>query len=257
MPAVESKKPDTADGTLVEPTARWIRVKFGGELIADSKRAQLLIQYPPAGLPTYYFPPDDVRVDIPNERSLDAQGRGRWTLHVGDSEAENAAWSYDDPHASRAALKGFISFDWARMDAWYEEDEQVFVHARDPHSRVDVMPSSRRVRVAIHGTIVAETTRPFLLFETGLPTRYYFPPDDVNYDVLEPSPLKTRCPYKGVASYWSARVGDEIAKNIVWSYQDPIPECPKIRGLLAFFDERADIYVDGELQDRPRTEWSQ
>ena len=257
MEKLTGKKPQTADGTSIEPTARWIRVKFGGEIIADSKRAQLLIQYPPAGLPSYYFPPDDVRMPIPNERTVDARGRGLWTLRAGDKVAENAAWSYDDPPPSHAALKGYISFLWGQMDAWYEEDEEVFVHARDPHSRVDVMASSRHVRVALHGTTLAETTRPFLLFETGLPTRYYIMPDDVNFAVIEPSHLKTRCPYKGVASYWSATVGGEVAKNVVWSYQDPIAECPKIRGLLAFFNERTDIYVDGELQDRPQTEWSQ
>ncbi len=257
MKTIESMNPESPDGTRVEATARWIRVKLGGEIIADSTRAQLLIQYPPTGLPTYYFPPDDVRITIPNERSRDAQGRGRWTLRVGEKVAEQAAWSYDEPPASRMALKGLVSFDWGKMDAWYEEDEEVFVHARDPYSRVDVMPSSRHVRVALQGTTLAETSRPFMLFETGLPARYYIPPDDVNFDLLEPSQLKTRCPYKGVASYWSAKAAAEIARDLAWSYQDPIAECPKIRGLLAFYNERADIYVDGELQDRPQTEWSQ
>lgn len=241
---------------FVEPTARWVRVKFGGEIIADSKRVLLLVQYPPVGLPAYYFAPADVRVPIPAERERDDTGRARWDLRVGDKVAERGAWVYEEPDAAIAALKGYVSFRWGLMDAWYEEDEEIFVHPRDPHKRVDVMRSSRHVRVAIGGTTLAETAQPHLLFETGLPTRYYFQPNDVKFEFLDPSQLSSRCPYKGVATYWTANVGGEAAKDIVWSYQDPIPECPKIRGLLAFFNERVDIFVDGELQDRPQTEWS-
>jgi uncharacterized protein (DUF427 family) len=133
----------------------------------------------------------------------------------------------------------------------------VFVHARDPHKRVDVVASSRYVRVVIAGETVAETRRPYLLFETGLPTRYYIPREDVRMDLLEPAGLQTRCPYKGIASYWSVRIGDHIAINGVWSYQETIPECPKIKDLLCFFNERVDLYVDGELQARPQSMWSQ
>jgi uncharacterized protein (DUF427 family) len=241
---------------FVEPTPRWVRVQFGGQIIADSKRALLLVQYPPAGLPTYYFPADDVRLTIPPARPVDVRGRALWDVRVGDNVAEGAAWTYAEPDAEVAAVKGYVTFQWSRMDAWYEEDEQVFVHARDPYKRVDVLRSSRHVRIAIGGTTVAETKQPYLLFETGLPTRYYIEPNEVNFELLEPSPLKTRCPYKGVASYWSATLDAAVAPNVVWSYQDPIPECPKIRGLLAFFNEHVDIFVDGELQDRPQTEWS-
>lgn len=243
----------------VEPSARWVRVKFGGEFVADSKRTLLLRQYGPTGLPTYYFPQEDVRTDVrapgrpvPNEQALE-----HWTVRVGDRIAENAAWTYVNPPSELAALHGYVSFHWAKMDAWYEEDEQVFVHARDTRTRVDVMPSSRHVRVVIAGETVAETTRPSLLFETDLPTRFYIPRDDVRMDLLEPGQIKTRCPYKGVATYWSARVGDTLSKNVAWCYEDPIPECPKIRGLLAFFNERVDLYVDGELQERPKTPWSE
>ena len=137
------------------------------------------------------------------------------------------------------------------MDQWFEEDEEIFVHPRDPHTRVDALRSSRHVRVVMAGETVAETTRPVLLFETGLPTRYYIPPEDVRLDLLEPSGAGTRCPYKGVASYHSVRVGGELVADVVWHYPFPIPECPKIEGLLAFYNERVDLYVDGELQERP------
>jgi uncharacterized protein (DUF427 family) len=184
-------------------------------------------------------------------------GEVAWkTVRVGDRVVENAAWIVLDPPPGLAPLRDYVSFAWGQMDAWYEEEEVVFVHARDPRKRVDVLASSRHVRVVIAGETVAETRRPHLLFETSLPTRYYIPREDVRMDLLEPTKLKTRCPYKGIASYWSARIGDHIAKNIVWSYPEPIPECHKIKGLLCFFDERVDLYVDGELQPRPQTPWS-
>jgi uncharacterized protein (DUF427 family) len=142
------------------------------------------------------------------------------------------------------------------MDGWYEEEEEIFVHPRDPYKRIDAVPSSRHVRIVINGETVADTRRPVLLFETGLPTRYYIPSEDIRMELFEPAVGTTSCPYKGVASYWSAKIGDKVFRNIVWSYLDPIPECPKIRGLLSFFNEKVDIYVDGELQPRPKTPWS-
>jgi uncharacterized protein (DUF427 family) len=180
----------------------------------------------------------------------------RWTLRVGDRVAEDAASMPLTPPPALAALDEHLTFTWGAMDAWYEEEEEVFVHARDPHKRVDVLRSSRHVRIAIAGETVAETRRPTLLFETSLPTRYYLTPDDVRTDLLEPSDTTSRCPYKGIARYWSARIGGELARDVVWSYPEPIAECPKIEELLCFFNERVDLYVDGEFQPRPQTPWS-
>ena len=251
--------PPWAGGQSVEASTRWVRVRFGGESIADSKRPLFLRRYDRGRLPTYFFPEADVRADVraPGGLTPDEDGAARWTVRVGDRVAEHAAWTYLEPPTELAALRGHVSFDWGAMDAWYEEEEEVFVHARDPRKRVDVLASSRHVRVVLAGETVADTRRPALLFETDLPTRYYIPREDVRLELLEPSGLKTRCPYKGVASYWSARVGDRVRKNVVWSYPDPIAECPKIRGLLCFFNERVDLYVDGALQPRPRTPWSE
>ncbi len=178
-------------------------------------------------------------------------------MRIGDQVATNAAWIVLRPPSILTALSEHVSFAWGKMDGWSEEEEEVFVHARDPHMRVDVLPSSRHVRVVIDDVVVAETRRPHLLFETTLPTRYYIPREDVRMELLEPTGLTTRCPYKGIASYWNVRVGQRIAQNILWSYQNPIAECPKIRGLLSVFNERVDLYVDGELQIRPITPWSQ
>jgi uncharacterized protein (DUF427 family) len=142
------------------------------------------------------------------------------------------------------------------MDEWYEEDDEVFVHPRDPHHRVDVVNSSRHIRVEVDGQVVAETRRPRLLFETGLPTRYYIPKLDVKSEFLEASSSTTACPYKGRASYYSVRVGDRLIDDLVWYYPSPIPECSKIENLLSFYNEKVDIYVDGELEARPVTPWS-
>ena len=143
------------------------------------------------------------------------------------------------------------------MDAWFEEDDEVYVHARDPYKRVDVLHSSRHVKVVVAGQVMAESRRPAVLFETGLPTRYYLPKADVRMDLLVPTDTETRCPYKGTASYYSMRSGSALVRDIAWYYRHPIPECSKIENLICFFDERVDaVYVDGELQDRPRTRWS-
>jgi len=143
------------------------------------------------------------------------------------------------------------------MDSWHEEEEEIFVHPRDPYKRVDALQSSRHVMVTVSGETVAETRRPRLLFETGHPTRYYLPLDDVRRDLLLRSETISRCPYKGIASYWSVQLGEAVFQDLAWSYLDPIPECPKIKGLVCFFQEReASIRVDGEELPKLETKWS-
>ncbi len=250
---------DPSHTVAVEPSPRWVRVVFNGETIADSKRVKLLRET--GHLPIYYFPREDVRMDLldPTEQRTHCPYKGDasyWTIRVGDRLADNAAWSYQEPFPEREDIRGYVAFYWNKVDAWYEEAEEVFKHARDPYHRVDVLESTRHVRVVIDGQTVAETRRPRLLFETGLPTRYYIPPEDVRMDLLSPTNTHTVCPYKGQASYWTAKVGDAERQDIVWSYPNPIAECPRIKGYLSFFNEKVDIYVDGELQPRPVTNWS-
>lgn len=240
----------------IEPSARWVRVQFGGEFVADSKRVLLVRET--GKLPLYYFPKEDVRTAWLEQAvdEADEEGKVYWDVKVGDQAAPKAVCSYPEPPAKYLALKNHLAFAWHKMDHWYEEEEEVFVHPRDPYKRVDTMPSSRHVRVVVNGETIAETHHPTLLFETSLPTRYYLPPEDVRMELLQAARGTTRCPYKGIASYWSVKAGDEVFKNLVWSYQDPIPECPKIKGLLCFYNEKVDLYVDGELQVRPKTPWS-
>lgn len=249
----ESTSTFTIPAARVEPTPRWVRVRVRGEVVADSRNALLLLDYGPNILPTYFFSPDDVRMDLlgGSEEGENGDGRRTWTVAAGGAEVENGAWSPVNPTAPLEALEGRITFTWKDPEVeWYEEAEQVFVHARDPYKRVDTLQGSRHVRVEVDGITVAESRRPLLLFETYLPTRYYLPPEDVRQDLLEASTLITACPYKGQASYWSVRVGERLHENIVWGYRDPILENPRIRGLMSFYNEKVDIFVDGEREPR-------
>jgi uncharacterized protein (DUF427 family) len=245
---------------LFEPSPRRVRVKFNGETIADSTNAHLLFET--RHLPVYYFPRSDVRMDrmAATDHHTYCQYKGTasyWTIRVGDKISENAVWGYPDPFEEVAAITDFVAFYWDRVDAWYEEDEEIFVHPRDPHKRVDVLDSSRPVQVVVRGEVVAETRRARFLFETRLPTRYYIPREDVRMDLLTPSDTSSRCPYKGKARYYTVKINGELFPDLVWSYPDPIPECPKIKGYLCFFNERVDeIRVDGVAVPRPLTPWS-
>ncbi len=245
---------------ILERSPRRVRVKFNGETIADSTAAHLLFET--RHLPVYYFPRGDVRMDklMPTEHHSFCPYKGTaayWTIRVGDKVSENAVWGYPDPYDEVPALKDFVAFYWDRVDGWYEEDEEIFVHPRDPYKRIDVVASSRHVQVIVGGETVADTKRGRFLFETRLPTRYYIPPEDVRMDLLVPSEKATACPYKGKARYHSVKIGQELFPDIVWSYPEPIAECPKIKGHLCFFNELVDeVRVDGVAVPRPVTPWS-
>ena len=243
----------------LEGSPRRVRVFFGGECIADSRSVKLL--HETGHLPVYYFPEEDVRMDLleASDHTTHCPFKGDasyWSVRVGDRVAENAAWGYPEPMEDCPPISGLIAFYWRAMDAWFEEDEEVFIHPRDPYHRVDVLDSSRRVRITVGGEVVAESERPKILFETSLPPRYYLPPEDVRTDLLTPTDKRTGCPYKGTASYWTVEAGGERAEDVVWSYPEPITAAEKIRDHLCFFNEKVDIEVDGEPQERPETQWS-
>jgi uncharacterized protein (DUF427 family) len=240
---------------FVEPTPRRLRVRLNGRLVADSSRALLLVRYDAHGLPTYFLPLEDVLPGALADEAAGRRGERTWTVQSGSRRAPGAAWTYPDPAGPLAALAGHVTFSWQQLE-WYEEDERVHVHARDPHKRVDTLRSSRRVQVFAGGQQVADSVRPLLLFETGLPTRYYLPFEDVRTGLLVASDTVSACPYKGLARYWSLQAGDVFVRDAAWSYPDPVPENPKIRDLLCFFNERVDLVVDGVRQERPRTVWS-
>ncbi len=143
------------------------------------------------------------------------------------------------------------------MDAWFEEAEPIYVHPHDPHKRIDILQSTRQVVVIIGGETVAESHNPVLLFETGLPTRYYLPRLDVRMDLLVPSDKVTGCAYKGKAQYYSVKVGNKVIPDIAWYYTYPAAEAFGIAGMICFFNEKVDaLYVDDVKQPKPKTPWS-
>jgi len=253
---------DTLESDVTVRTEAWprhVRGYVDQQLVVDSKRALMLFE--DGHLPVWYFPADDVRADVlePSDKHTQCPVKGTasyWHVRVGDRVVRDAVWSYPEPIPGREDITGFVAFYFHKLDTWYEEDDEVFVHPRSPYHRVDVLNSSRNVRIEINGEVIAETSRPRLLFETGLPMRCYIPRADVRMELLESSERHTQCPYKGHASYFSVRIGDRLHEDLVWTYPFPIPECPKIEGLLSFWNERVDVFIDGELQPRPESPWS-
>jgi uncharacterized protein (DUF427 family) len=217
-----------------EVSHKRVRVYAGGQLVADSRAPVLVweIEY----YPTYYLPAADVLA------KLEPAADGAYDVVAGSVVVPGAARVMDD----------LVRLDFAAMDEWLEEDEPIYVHPRDPYKRVDILASSRHVEVRVDGQTVASSTQPRILFETSLPPRYYLPLSDVRMDLLRPSDTSTSCPYKGTASYWS--VGEH--EDIVWIYRTPLPESQKVAGLACFYNEKVDLYVDGELQERPQSPFS-
>jgi uncharacterized protein (DUF427 family) len=250
----------------MQPTQKRIRVLAGDVLVADTTRA-LLVWEPRRILAQYAVPLDDLRVpyetfvgDAPEQMAEVRMGdgprvleNGNFRLHTtpGDEltigTAVGAGFRPADPQ-----LADHVVLDWDAFDTWLEEEERLFAHPRDPFHRVDVRTSTRKVRISANGVLLAESTTPTLVFETGLPTRYYLPRADVAADLV-PSAKTTECAYKGAASYYS--VGD--LTDIAWTYEQPLWDCPGIQGLVAFFTERqVDLELDGVPIERPITPWS-
>jgi uncharacterized protein (DUF427 family) len=241
----------------LETSAKRVRAFLGGEVVADTTRPVLVWEVP--YYPAYYVPLADVRAELEADgETVHSPSRGdarAFTVRAGGRAAPGAALRYEDSPIE--ALRELVRLDWHAMDAWFEEDEEVFTHPRDPYTRVDILASSRHIRVEVAGVTVAESSSPRLLFETGLPARSYLPKPHVRLDLLVPTETVSHCPYKGRAEWWSVRTPDgTVHEDLAWSYRTPLPESQKIAGLIAFFDEKVDVHVDGVLQERPSTKFS-
>lgn len=197
----------------IEPGLKWIRGTLGDRTVVDSRRVQLVWEH--EYYPWWYIPTADVH----------------------DTEL---------PTTTINELPDHVKVDWRAVDRWFEEDEEVFIHPRDPYRRVDALPSSRHVVVRADGEVVADSQRPTILYETGLPARYYLPADDVRIDLLRESETVSGCPYKGFARYWSLVVGETTYEDLVWGYDDPFAESAAVKGLLCFYNEKVDLEIDGE-----------
>jgi uncharacterized protein (DUF427 family) len=264
-------------GLRHEPTAKRIRAMLGGETVLDSTRAVLLWE-PRRVVPSWAVPAQDVaaRLDpiAPADPGSDQDGHSMpevsdrpvldpsipFTAHTAPGQVLDvihgalvrpaAGLRLDDPD-----LDGYVVFDFGAFDSWLEEDEPNVGHPRDPFHRIDILSSSRHVRVELDGEVLAESHRPVLLFETLLPARSYLPREDVVADLAQSSTRST-CAYKGHASYFSVEVDGREAADVAWTYPQPLREASPVAELIAFFDERVDVILDGKRRPRPITPWS-
>ena len=246
----------TAGRVHTETGRKRVRAYLDGELVADTRQPLLVWEWP--YFPAYYIPAADVRATLaPTGKTEHSPSRGDAEICdviAGRATAPGAARRY--PDSPLEALRDAVRLDWDAMTEWFEEDEPVYTHARDPYSRVDILASSRHVRVEVAGVTVADSRQPRILFETGLPPRYYLPLTEVRLDLLRPSATESHCPYKGTAAYWSVEADGQLHPDIVWIYRTPLPESQKIAGLACFYNEKVDLFLDGELQERPATHFS-
>jgi uncharacterized protein (DUF427 family) len=274
---------DGFDQLRREPIAKRIRAVHAGVTVADSTRA-VLVWEPRRVVPSYALPVDDVRgellpgdpagtgtagtdaADAGGVRLPDVTGRpvldpsipfavhstpGHvMTVRAGGQDRPGAGFCPADPD-----LAGYVVLDFGAFDTWYEEDQPNVGHPHDPFHRIDVLPSSRLVRLELDGQLLAESSRPALLFETMLPTRFYLRREDIRAELI-PSSTTTYCAYKGRASYWSASVGGRVIPDAAWTYTEPLHDATPVRDLIAFFDERVDLTLDGRRRERPVTPWS-
>jgi len=254
-------------------TPKRVRANVGGATVVDSTAARIVWE-PRRIVPQYAVPVADVAatlteaegdalaenpVQMIEARVLDPStgfaahtcpGQS-FTLTAGERELSGAAFAPADPD-----LAGYVLLDFDAFDQWLEEDEEVVGHPRDPRSRIDIRSSSRHVVLEVDGTVVADSHRPMMLFETFLPVRYYLPREDVRTDLFQPSDKRSTCAYKGHATYWSVVIDGSVTPDLAWTYPDPLEDARRIAGLIAFFDERVDVTLDGTRLERPITPWS-
>ena len=254
-----------------EPIDKRIRATLAGRTVVDTGRA-VLVWEPKRVVPSYAVPTADIDAELtPAASDGDSEPAAPphlgdrpvydpsvpFSVHTTDGEPRDLAVDGESRPASAYAiadqqLGGYVVLDFRAFDAWYEEDELNVSHPRDPFHRIEVVHSSRPVRVELDGRVLADSTRPYLLFESMLPVRYYLPAEDVVRELLEPSDSRTACAYKGYASYLS--LTDE--PDIAWTYTDPLREAAEVKDRIAFFNERVDLMIDGQRVDRPVTPWS-
>lgn len=243
-------------GVHLEKGHKRVRALLAGHVVADTLSPWLVWEAP--WYPTYYLPREDVRAELKETGATEhSPSRGDAVVCdvvVDGAVAGAAALVYAESPIPE--LRGLVKLRWDAMDDWMEEDELVYTHPRDPYTRVDILASSRPIQVLVDGVEVASSDQPRILFETGLPPRYYVPLSHVSTELLRPSSTVTHCPYKGDATYWSIEVNGKVYEDYVWMYRTPLPESQKIAGLACFYNEKVDLVVDGVPAERPRTKFS-
>lgn len=246
-----------------EPTAKRLRASVGPNVVADTHNG-LLVWEPKRLVPTYAIAEQDISAALMPIKSKDAHPeappvldpRNPFTQHTSPGQVYDivvvattlpaAGFKPHDP-----GLQGHVLLDFGAFD-WREEDEPIVSHPHDPFHRIDILRSSRHVRIELDGRVLAESSRPVLLFETLLPVRFYIPPEDVAPQLVH-SDTVTYCAYKGQASYLTM---PGVRADIAWTYRDPLREAEPVRDYICFFDEHVDVTVDGQPRTRPSTPWS-
>jgi uncharacterized protein (DUF427 family) len=241
----------------IEPAPRRVRGLLNNAVVFDTTRAVYVWEHP--HYPQYYIPYADIdRQYLVDENEPQRRKHGtarRHGLRVGGVDRPGIARVFGADAMS--GLDGMVRFDWAALDAWFEEDEEIFVHPRNPYARVDALRSNRLVHIELDNVVLAESSSPVILFETGLPARYYLDRTSVHFEHLRRVDTETACPYKGrTTGHWSAAVGGRTYPDVAWSYGFPTAALTPIAGLVAFYNEKVDTYLDGILLDRPKTEFS-
>lgn len=240
------------DELQIESLFRRVRALAGGRWVFDTIRPLRVWEVP--YYPTYYLPADDIGPGLlvnAGRTGETPSGAAATMLDLKlDNEVRSAA-AYTRKRSDPEALAGLVAFRWDALDHWFEEDEEVFVHPRDPYTRIDILRSSRKVTVEINGHEIASSTNAAFLYETGLPVRYYLPKTDVRFDLVTASSTETHCPYKGTARYWNLTVGGTAHPDSLWGYDHPLPESQKIAGMVCFYNEKVRISIDGH-PERPQ-----
>ena len=228
-----------------EPSRRRMRVRFGGDWIADSEDAILLFE--PGHYPMAYFPKSDVSENTlePTEYTTEHHELGLTSWYIvraGEQNAKRGAWEHVKLPDYASELQGRVAFAWPAMDAFYEEDERVLGHAADSYHRIDIRQTSRKIVVRYRDRIIADTERPLVLYESGFAPRWYVPRGDVHESALTLVKQQTFCPYKGLCSYYD--IGD--AHLAVWSYREAYPEVARISDLVSFEPDIVSVQLDGK-----------
>lgn len=253
--------PDGELTGLFEPYLRAAQVEFNGGTVAESSDVMLLRDGRLQGEIHFMFSEDEVNSGVLTDRGRTEQtekGELRyWDVQVDEAVADDAAFAYpNEPLDGRPDLRGYIGFEWDAMDAWYDEGQRIYKHPRDPYHRIDTVTSSREIRIELDGTPLATSEQPVILYETGLPRRYYLRREDVDMDRLRPSDTTWHCPYKGEADFWSIEVDGDVYEDLAWAYSDPFKDASEVRDMICFYNEKVDVYLDDELEGTPRTRFA-
>ena len=227
-----------------EPLRRRMRVRFGGVWVADSEDVVLL--HEPGRYPVAYFPLGDINDGVlePSAYTTRHQDLGAtswYTVRTETNSKARAAWQHTELPGYAGELKARVAFAWRAMDAFYEEDERIVGHAADSYHRIDIRQTSRHLTVRDGDQVIADTTRPLALYESGFAPRWYVPRADVDESALTPAAGQTFCPYKGVCSYFDLAG----ARRAAWSYEDAWTEVRRISGLMSFEPDQIEVRLDG------------